>query len=143
MIKTDLKGKISIKRRYHQSRNHLCLMWVCKKELFKKPRGRHLSRPCQPFRGPLPAILDFAGGAGLQAVSKCPLHRQAGILGHLQFWGYFTLQSFLKNKGQFGCYLYFSVCLSKYKVSGVPNVAPKSFVHLMSRQSLSQVEHLT
>ena len=35
-------------------------------------RGRHIFTPRQPFWGPLPAILDFAGGAALQAVSKCP-----------------------------------------------------------------------
>ena len=26
------------------------------------------------------AIMDFAGSAALQAVSKCPLHRYAGIV---------------------------------------------------------------
>ena len=46
----------------------------------QKPRGRHLSRPRRPFWGPLAAILDFAGGAALQAVSECPRRRQAGIL---------------------------------------------------------------
>ena len=45
----------------------------------QKPRGRHLSRPPLPFWGPLAAILDFAGGAALQAVSERPLRRQAGI----------------------------------------------------------------
>ena len=35
-------------------------------------RGRHLSRPRQPFWGPLVAILDFADGAVLQAVSENP-----------------------------------------------------------------------
>ena len=35
--------------------------------------GRHLSRPTWSFLGPLAAILDFAEGAGLQAVSKGPL----------------------------------------------------------------------
>ena len=37
--------------------------------------GNHLSRPRQPFWGPLAAILDFAGGAALQAVSECPQRR--------------------------------------------------------------------
>ena len=37
--------------------------------------GRHVSRPCRPFWGPLAAILDFAGDAALQAVSECPLRR--------------------------------------------------------------------
>ena len=32
--------------------------------------SRHLSRPPLPFWGPLAAILDFAGGAALQAVSE-------------------------------------------------------------------------
>ena len=41
----------------------------------QKPRGRHLSRPRPPFWGPLAAILDFAGGAALQAVSERPLCR--------------------------------------------------------------------
>ena len=41
----------------------------------QKHRGRHLSRPFRPFWGPLVAILDFAGGAAVQAVSKCPLRR--------------------------------------------------------------------
>ena len=35
----------------------------------QKPRGRHLSRPPWPFWGPIADILDFAGGAALQAVS--------------------------------------------------------------------------
>ena len=33
-----------------------------------------------PFWGPMAAILDFAGGAALQAVSKRPLRREAGIM---------------------------------------------------------------
>ena len=41
----------------------------------QKPRGRHLSRPPLPFWGLLAAILDFAGGAALQAVSERPLRR--------------------------------------------------------------------
>jgi len=41
----------------------------------QNPRGRHLSRPPLPFWGPLAAILDFAGGAALQAVSERPLRR--------------------------------------------------------------------
>ena len=41
----------------------------------QKPRGKHISRPRQPFWGPLVSILDFAGGAALQAVSECPLRR--------------------------------------------------------------------
>ena len=41
----------------------------------QKRRGRHLSRPRPPFWGPLAAILDFAGGAALQAVSERPLRR--------------------------------------------------------------------
>ena len=40
-----------------------------------KPRGRHLSRPRPPFWGPLVTILDFSGGAALQAVSERPLRR--------------------------------------------------------------------
>ena len=36
-----------------------------------KPRGT----PCWPFWGPLAAILDFAGGVALQAVSECPRRR--------------------------------------------------------------------
>ena len=36
---------------------------------------RHLSSPRLPFRGPPAAILDFAGGAALQAVSERPLRR--------------------------------------------------------------------
>ena len=39
----------------------------------QKPRVRPLSRPRWPFWGPLVAILGFAGGAALQAVSECPL----------------------------------------------------------------------
>ena len=39
----------------------------------KKPKGRHLSRPSLPFWGPLAVILDFAGGAALQAVSDARL----------------------------------------------------------------------
>ena len=39
----------------------------------KKPRGRH--GPHWPFWGPLAAILDFAGGAALQAVGERPLRR--------------------------------------------------------------------
>ena len=46
----------------------------------QKPRVRHISRPRQPFWGPLAAILDFVGGAVLQAVSECPRHCKAGIL---------------------------------------------------------------
>ena len=47
----------------------------------------HLSRPRRPFRGPLAAILDFAGvagvagvagGAALQAVRRC---RRCGVAG--------------------------------------------------------------
>ena len=38
----------------------------------QKLRGRHPSRPRRPFWGPLAAILDFTGGAALQAVSECP-----------------------------------------------------------------------
>ena len=41
----------------------------------QKHRDRHLSRPRRPFWGPLAAILNFVGGAVLQAVSKCPLRR--------------------------------------------------------------------
>ena len=37
----------------------------------QKPRDKHLSRPRQPFWGPLAAILGFAGGAALQAVRHC------------------------------------------------------------------------
>ena len=37
------------------------------------------SRPRPPFWGPLAAILDFAGGAAMQAVSERPLRREAGI----------------------------------------------------------------
>ena len=37
----------------------------------QKPRGKHLSRPCHPILGPLAAILDFAGGAVLQALRRC------------------------------------------------------------------------
>ena len=33
-----------------------------------------------PFWGPLAAILDFAGGAALQAVSDYTQHREADIL---------------------------------------------------------------
>ena len=44
-----------------------------------KPRGRHLYRPWRPFWGPLAAILNFAGGAALQAVTECPRRRYAGI----------------------------------------------------------------
>ena len=40
-----------------------------------KNMGRHLSRPCRPFWGPLAAILDFAGSGVLRAVSKCPRNR--------------------------------------------------------------------
>ena len=35
----------------------------------KKSRGRHLFRPRRPFWAPPAAILDFADGAALQAVS--------------------------------------------------------------------------
>ena len=35
----------------------------------QKPRGRHLSRPRQPFWGPQAAILDFAGVSGGERVS--------------------------------------------------------------------------
>ena len=45
----------------------------------QKCRGRHLSSPRQPFLGPLAVILDFVGGAALQAVRKCPQHRNACI----------------------------------------------------------------
>ena len=38
----------------------------------RKLRGRHLSRPCRQFQGPLAAILDFEDLVALQAVSKCP-----------------------------------------------------------------------
>ena len=41
----------------------------------QKSRGRPLSRLRQLFWGPLAAILDFAGGAALQAVSERPLRR--------------------------------------------------------------------
>ena len=44
----------------------------------QKPRGRHISRPRRPFWGPLAAILDFAGGAALQAVRHC---RRCGVAG--------------------------------------------------------------
>ena len=37
----------------------------------QKSRGRPVSRPHRPFWGPLGAILDFAGGAVLQAVWRC------------------------------------------------------------------------
>jgi len=40
-----------------------------------EPRVGTLSRPHQPFRGPLVAISGFAGGVALQVVSECPLHR--------------------------------------------------------------------
>ena len=35
--------------------------------------------PNRQILGPLVAILDFAGGAALQAVSECSLRRYAGI----------------------------------------------------------------
>ena len=38
----------------------------------QKHRDKFLSRPRQPFWGPLAAILDFEGVAALQAVSECP-----------------------------------------------------------------------
>ena len=38
----------------------------------QKLRGRHVSRPCQPFWGPLVAIFDLTGGVVLQAESNCP-----------------------------------------------------------------------
>ena len=41
----------------------------------QKPRGRHLTRPHQPFWGPLLAILDFTGIADLQAVSVKKIQR--------------------------------------------------------------------
>ena len=44
----------------------------------QKLGGRHLSRPRWPFWGLLAAILDFAGGAALQSVSKCPLVFNSG-----------------------------------------------------------------
>ena len=40
---------------------------------------KNLSRPRQPFWGPLPAILDLAGGVAVQAVSEYPRRRKAGI----------------------------------------------------------------
>ena len=42
-------------------------------DLLERPKiwGRYLSRPRWSFWGPLAAILDFAGGAVLQAVSEC------------------------------------------------------------------------
>ena len=45
----------------------------------QKLRGTYLSRPRRPFWGPLAAILEFAGGAALQALSECPRFRLAGI----------------------------------------------------------------
>ena len=41
----------------------------------QNPRGKHLSRPGGPFWGRLAAILDFAGSAALQVVSKSPRRR--------------------------------------------------------------------
>ena len=41
----------------------------------QKLRGRHLSRPHRLFWGSLAALLNFAGGAALQAVSERPLRR--------------------------------------------------------------------
>ena len=38
----------------------------------QKPKGKHLSRPCQRLWGPIADILDIAGSATLQAVSECP-----------------------------------------------------------------------
>ena len=35
--------------------------------------GRHLSGPCQPFLGPLVAVLDFAGVEGGARVPTAPL----------------------------------------------------------------------
>ena len=40
----------------------------------QKPGVTSLSRPCRPFLGPLADILDFAGGAALQAVSEYHQH---------------------------------------------------------------------
>ena len=39
----------------------------------KKEKVQFVARPRRPFWGPLVAILDFAGGAALQAVSERPL----------------------------------------------------------------------
>ena len=36
--------------------------------------------PAKTFWGPQAAVLDLAGGAALQAVSKRPRHPRAGIL---------------------------------------------------------------
>ena len=46
------------------------------RKLLRMPKnlgGRHLSRPRQPFWGPLVAILDFAGVADGERVPPAPL----------------------------------------------------------------------
>ena len=61
----------------YQKSTH-CVPNVNFADLFGSP-DRHLSRFPRPFWGPLAAILEFAGGAVLPAVSQCPPHRQTVI----------------------------------------------------------------
>ena len=69
-------------------------------------RGRHLSRLRRPFWAPLAAILDFAGGAALQAVSECPLRRQAGIF-YIFFTTFYFLPKLIFDQEFFLTNLYF------------------------------------
>jgi len=65
---------------------------------------KYLSRPPLPFRGPLAAILDLAGGVALQAVRERPLRRLAGILGSLHFLGHLNFLKACKE------WVHFEVC---------------------------------
>ena len=49
--------------------------WLEKLKIKKMHKVNFFSRPPLPFWGPLAAILDFAVGAALQAVSERPLRR--------------------------------------------------------------------
>ena len=67
---TQMRTKCVLK---YQKSTH-CVPNVNFADLFGSP-DRHLSRFPRPYWGPLAAILEFAGGAVLPAVSQCPPHR--------------------------------------------------------------------
>ena len=67
----------------------------------QKPRVRPLSRPRQPFRGPLMAILGFTGDAALQVVSEWPRRRYASmcLTFHIHQCRRYFIENFFKNFG--------------------------------------------
>ena len=76
----------------------------------KKSRGRHLSRLCRPFRGPLAAILDFEGGAALQVVSECTRRRAARLaFNHLIIKHFYMVFEIARISSMLSVYVYHTI----------------------------------